>query len=655
MRMPNHEVRELHAYKELKKLSPIPRFENAQKANKIVKDMIESLRAVPHHEFNCTLPEDGLSCNRSLIIHRATTKFSEPSKSENLREKAFETYIDYERDLTESYLKQLGSDFLSRPGMLNTSRLLTSWLRNFDIWKCLRTSHIRFSPGETFISAKGETSIVAKLCLKTHWTVSEENIDYACYLIYHCRGLKLAAKAFIPELSRRERARLYAKHSQSKSVHGTGYLVFRELLLKYVLLITDGARGSSVPKNDKTDRFINVEPFFNVLIQACIELYIRKVLRIRGNDLGIDMPEFVWKNGQWSKSSLHISSAQHLHGVMIKDDHLCTIDLKNASDSTLMWVLYKLVPRFASIIDATRSRVISLDETRIEPMKVSSMGNGYTFGLMTLILYAAGVANSISIRVYGDDIIIPNVDALDYIQILESLEYTVNYEKSFIYHPFRESCGYFYHRDLGYLTSFDIHFIEDVSDFIVTTNKLYVLHECCVKFGDVELQEIFLKAWKGLLALSPTLQKGPTPPSMYVAYQNLGLYVFDPDYMYKHKRAAVSKKLRKKLLDLMSLTDCHLHIPSNDDLTVVGVVKFRNDRSKYSATGKLHELLQLTNSHHGKIRDEGRWTSELCLVNSTGCVFRIDQLLRLNDEEITFKTRKDNERRPHMKAPLASL
>jgi len=84
--------------------------------------------------------------------------------------------------------------------------------------------------------------------------------------------------------------------------------------------------------------------------------------------------------------------------------------------------------------------------------KFSSMGNGYTFELETVIFSA--IANVVSrlcgydgrlgkdVYVFGDDIIVKDDVASSVVAVLEFLGFSLNREKSFWGKvPFRESCG----------------------------------------------------------------------------------------------------------------------------------------------------------------------------------------------------------------------
>jgi hypothetical protein len=72
----------------------------------------------------------------------------------------------------------------------------------------------------------------------------------------------------------------------------------------------------------------------------------------------------------------------------------------------------------------------------------SSMGNGATFCLETLIFAAACYAvGSRRFRVYGDDVIIEPECYDEYLRLTRFLGFSINHDKTFRDGPFRESCG----------------------------------------------------------------------------------------------------------------------------------------------------------------------------------------------------------------------
>jgi len=195
--------------------------------------------------------------------------------------------------------------------------------------------------------------------------------------------------------------------------------------------VVEGGRFTTVPKNAKTDRGIMVEPTLNVYVQKGIGRYIRCRLRRFGLDLD-----------HQSDKNRRLASRAHS-----KTEPLSTIDLASASDSVTLRLVEKLMPSdwFRLLMLCRSPRAKFLHEFR--PLqKFSSMGNGFTFELESLIFWAvckAVVPKSLhdKVAVFGDDIIVPRDYGDEVIQTLEYLGFSVNRAKSFLAGNFFESCG----------------------------------------------------------------------------------------------------------------------------------------------------------------------------------------------------------------------
>jgi len=205
--------------------------------------------------------------------------------------------------------------------------------------------------------------------------------------------------------------------------------------------VVEGSRITTVAKTAKTDRCIAIEPDMNMFIQKGIGAVIRRKLK----SVNIDL------NDQ--------THNQKLAEIGSKTGSLVTIDLASASDSiALELVKLLLPPDWFEALCLCRSEVGILPngiKHRFE--KISSMGNGYTFELESLIFWALSkavlVLNDVSDRrlgIYGDDIVIHNSCADALIECLHYCGFKTNVEKTFLSGPFRESCGkhYFYGRDV---------------------------------------------------------------------------------------------------------------------------------------------------------------------------------------------------------------
>lgn len=190
-----------------------------------------------------------------------------------------------------------------------------------------------------------------------------------------------------------------------------------------------------VPKNAKTHRVIAIEPHVNSFLQKGIGGYLRQRLKHRAN---VDL------NDQ--------SINQRLACEGSLTGKLATIDLSGASDTiSTELVRYLLPDQWFTLLDQVRSKQGRVQKTGswMYYNKFSSMGNGYTFELESLIFWALcratvdyfsdGVDEVVS--VYGDDLIIPTHSYDNVAKVLTFAGFTFNDQKSFSSGPFRESCG----------------------------------------------------------------------------------------------------------------------------------------------------------------------------------------------------------------------
>jgi len=207
--------------------------------------------------------------------------------------------------------------------------------------------------------------------------------------------------------------------------------VSEELGLGYCKVVP-GNRVITVPKNYKTHRTIAIEPCMNLFIQKGIGSVIRRRLRKAGLDL----------NTQTNNQNAACEGS--------RDGSLATIDLSMASDTISRTLVDLLVPpEWSEALGQTRSPFGVLPSgEKIFYQKFSSMGNGYTFELETLIFWClcravADVYGADSHRViaYGDDLIVPSAIVEPVFGLLHLLGFKPNDDKSYWSGPFRESCG----------------------------------------------------------------------------------------------------------------------------------------------------------------------------------------------------------------------
>jgi hypothetical protein len=201
-------------------------------------------------------------------------------------------------------------------------------------------------------------------------------------------------------------------------------------LCRNVFRIQDACRIETVDKNAKTKRVIAIEPRGNGFLQKGFGDYFRMRLRTVGINLDDQAVNQTLAGQAWEMK-------------------LATLDLRAASDTVSTEVVYHLLPYdWAASLDAVRSRKAEMPDGSIVVLeKFSSMGNGFTFELETLIFWAISSAvrdlndrNGV-VAVYGDDIIVSSHFAPEVSRTLQFCGFELNDDKSFFDGPFYESCG----------------------------------------------------------------------------------------------------------------------------------------------------------------------------------------------------------------------
>jgi hypothetical protein len=220
--------------------------------------------------------------------------------------------------------------------------------------------------------------------------------------------------------------------------------------------LVPGSRFCFVPKDDSTSRLIAIEPNLNMFYQLGLgRLLEERLVSFFGLDIS---------------SQPQINQEAALVGSVT--DGLATLDLSNASDSVgktmLEWALPRPVRDLLWLLRSPTGVAPAGGGRSSEPLElhmVSTMGNGFTFPLETIIFSCVVVACIKSHRlnpvrpyrtlgpmdmllrepgywgVFGDDIICHNRVANRVIRLLTLLGFEVNNDKSFVEGVFRESCG----------------------------------------------------------------------------------------------------------------------------------------------------------------------------------------------------------------------
>jgi hypothetical protein len=210
-------------------------------------------------------------------------------------------------------------------------------------------------------------------------------------------------------------------------------------------------RVGFVPKSAKTKRAIVTECALNSLFQLGLGDEMARRIKTR---TGIDI------------SDQTANQRAAMYGSM--SGSVATIDLSSASDTVARGLVEHLFSEeWISLFDCLRAAEVEVTQPwgsyTMVLQKISSMGNGFTFPLETLIFWAISLSvteivcpRKIAVErhgkmckqyahrrvlAYGDDIIVPTEAAPALIGVLKDLGFTPNPSKSFWTGNFRESCG----------------------------------------------------------------------------------------------------------------------------------------------------------------------------------------------------------------------
>lgn len=237
--------------------------------------------------------------------------------------------------------------------------------------------------------------------------------------------------------------------------------LFRQYGIFSDLRRVEGAVLFTVPKNSDIDRCACKEPDVNMYLQKGVGARIRRRLLRAGINL----------NDQ--------SINRDLARLGSSDGSLATLDLSAASDSISIELVRLLVPPlWFEYLNSIRSQKVSVDGSIVVTEMFSSMGNGFTFELESLlffaisksVLYFEGIKGRLS--VYGDDIICPSTGFDMIVWSLNWFGFRANLDKSFSTGSFRESCGGHYHEGKDVTPFYLKRPAKRLTDLIRVANQL---------------------------------------------------------------------------------------------------------------------------------------------------------------------------------------
>lgn len=257
-----------------------------------------------------------------------------------------------------------------------------------------------------------------------------------------------------------------------------------------------GNRFTTVPKDSLNLRGICIEPSLNLFFQ----LGYGSVLKNR-----------------LARAGINLLKAQDIHKRVACEasirGHFATLDLSNASDTVCSNLVKLLLPnRWYECLTALRSPKTFINGRWVRLEKYSSMGNGFTFELETLLFLAISTAAvrlddanakiGEDVYVFGDDIIVPTLSTSKVISALRYLGFSLNETKSFVSGPFRESCGGDYFNGVDVRPYFMKELPYEPQHFIAIANGIRRMG--LRNHNDNDIHDFARRAWFCILDALPS-------------------------------------------------------------------------------------------------------------------------------------------------------
>ena len=431
-------------------------------------------------------------CCHAVVLGSLKKKFERPNNThaENRKVQAIKGIVDRNRSTWTDKRPaphQVGWQTLNR--LVKTQILMRTWFHGAtfsldDAW-C--------GPGESFEPRRGRTAPLDK------WTGT---------LCVTPNALPLA----------------------KKFVRRTSYLCDAYRQGEISMKLVQGNRMSTVPKTVEKDRVICMEPELNMALQKALGQTMRRVYRkVTGRSL---------------------DDVQGFHRELVRDGivqvgsdvyNIATVDLSAASDSISMLLCKEVLPPWIyDLVCSTRSPLFQTPDGGWNNWNiVSSMGNGFTFELLSLVTLAACyISGAKFISTYGDDIIV-DADSVDSVmETLKHLGFSINVDKTCAHIPQLESCGAFSFDGRGILR-YEQTWFENDHDVVVFLNKLYKLTEYYK--DDVTIASFTRSLWDKLYKLNH--QHLPCGPNHDCEVD--GRWVMLPEELYPTKKEIVPSWAQK--------------------------------------------------------------------------------------------------------------
>ncbi len=255
-------------------------------------------------------------------------------------------------------------------------------------------------------------------------------------------GADFYSKLFSSKLTATSLEVYYQYAERAAKVPIWGRAEFSRLMAYGLPNIVSESRVTFVPKDLTQTRSICTEPSLNMFFQLGLGTVLTDRLK---SCFGIDLSRQPARNVRLAR-------------LGSRDGSIATIDLESASDSFSMSLAQDILPGwFFDLLVMYRTPATLIQGERVALNMVSTMGNGFTFPLQTMLFASVvrAVARSMDTRlgracsrgakwgVFGDDIICPTEMSDRVIRLLTLIGFRINREKSYTerYGRFRESCG----------------------------------------------------------------------------------------------------------------------------------------------------------------------------------------------------------------------
>lgn len=215
------------------------------------------------------------------------------------------------------------------------------------------------------------------------------------------------------------------------------------------------SRMHMVPKTLKGPRIIAAEPVAHQWCQQSVLSFLKSEFR---RVFGFSREDF---STNFIDLRRQDKSAEMVHSASL-DRKLATVDLSDASDRLSCYVVERMLrkqPLLLNALASARTRYIRMEKpdgvNYLRLRKFATQGTAVTFPVQSLIFLIIAVTSSIrgpitwdavmrlkrTVRVYGDDIILPTHGYEDLKLLMDTLGLKVSDKKSFARGFFRESCG----------------------------------------------------------------------------------------------------------------------------------------------------------------------------------------------------------------------